>query len=159
VIGEESLEERRSELERSGEALALRLFVITALVALGLAAGTLLAYSFIMIRRRAYELAAIKALGASHALLVRSGRRELLALVGTGVVLGLVSGLVAASAALPALLGGTGADGPPPWFGPAWLPVLVLAAAVLALLALISDISARSTARRASPDLLRQVQE
>ena len=103
-----------------------------------------------MIRRRAYELAALKALGASHALLVRSGRRELLALVGAGVMLGLVSGLVAASAALPALLDVSGADAPPAWFGPAWLPVLALAAAVLGLLALIADVSARSTARRAT---------
>lgn len=159
VIGEESVAQRLSELERSGEALALRLFLITALIALGLAAGTLLAHSYIMIRRRAYELAALAALGASHRVLVRSGRRELLALVGVGVTLGLVSGLVAAGAALPALLDVSGADAPPAWFGPAWLPVLALVAAVLALLALIADISARSTARRATPDLLRQVQE
>jgi hypothetical protein len=159
VLGEESVDERLAELERSGEALALRLFAITALLALGLAAGTLLAQSFIMIRRRAYELAALKALGAPHALLVRSGRRELLALAGTGVALGIVSGLVAASSALPALLDASGVDGPPPWFGPAWVPVLVLAAMILVLLAVIADISARSTARRASPDLLRQVQE
>ena len=57
------------------------------------------------------------------------------------------------------LLDVSGIDGPPPWFGPAWVPVLVLAAVVLVLLAVIADISARSTARRASPDLLRQVQE
>jgi hypothetical protein len=159
VIGEESVTGRLAELERSGEALALRLFVITALVALGLAAGTLLAYSFIMIRRRAYELAALKALGASHGLLVRSGRRELLALAGTGVTLGLASGLVAAAVALPALLETSPADGAPTWFGPAWIPVLALTAVVLGVLVLIADISARSTARRATPDLLRTVQE
>ncbi len=159
VMAEESVDQRLSELERSSEALALRLFVITALIALGLAAGTLLAHSFIMIRRRAYELSALQALGASHALLVRSGRRELLALIGVGVALGLVSGLVAAGAALPALLDASGADAQPAWYGPAWLPVLVLTAAVLGLLAVISDVSARSTARRATPDLLRQVQE
>lgn len=159
ILGEESVDDRLEVLSRSGEALALRLFVITALVALGLAAGTLLAYSFIMIRRRAYELAALKALGADHALLVRSGRRELLVLVVSGVALGAVSGLAAASAALPALLAGTGIDGPPPWYGPAWTPVLLLLAATLLLLGLIADVSARSTARRASPDLLRQVQE
>lgn len=159
VIGEESVSQRLAELERSGEALALRLFVITALVAVGLAAGTLLAYSFIMIRRRAYELAALKALGASHALLVRTGRRELLALVCTGVALGLMSGLAAAAAALPTLLDASSTDGAQPWFGPAWLPVLALTAVILGALVLIADISARSTARRATPDLLRQVQE
>ncbi len=159
VIGEESVDGRLATLERGGEALALRLFVITALVSLALAAGTLLAYSLIMVRRRAYELAALKALGASAALLVRSGRRELLALAMTGVVLGLVSGLAAAAAALPALLTGVGVDGPPPWYGPAWVPVLLLTGATVVLLAVIADISARSTARRATPDLLRQVQE
>jgi hypothetical protein len=159
VIGEESIADRLATLERSGEALALRLFVITALVALGLAAGTLLAHAFIMIRRRAYELSALKALGASHALLVRSGRRELLVLGATGVVLGVVSGLAAAGAALPTLLGAARTDAPPAWFGPAWIPVLVLALGTLALLAVIADVSARRTARRATPDLLRQVQE
>jgi hypothetical protein len=159
ILGEESVDDRLEVLGRGGEALALRLFVITALVALGLAAGTLLAYSFIMIRRRAYELAALKALGATTGLLVRSGRRELLVLVTSGVVLGAVSGLVAASAALPALLAGTGIDGPPPWYGPAWTPVLLLLGATLVLLGVIADLSARSTARRATPDLLRQVQE
>jgi hypothetical protein len=159
ILGEESVDDRLEVLGRGGEALALRLFVVTALVALGLAAGTLLAYSFIMIRRRAYELAALKALGAPSALLVRSGRRELLVLVVSGVLLGAVSGLAAASAALPALLAGTGIDGPPPWYGPAWTPVLLLLGATLLLLGLIADISARSTARRASPDLLRQAQE
>jgi hypothetical protein len=37
--------------------------------------------------------------------------------------------------------------------------VLLLLGATLLLLGLIADISARSTARRASPDLLRQAQE
>jgi hypothetical protein len=159
VVAEDSVDERLAALERTGVALALRLFVITALVALGLAAGTLLAHSFIMIRRRAYELAALTALGASRPLIIRSARREVLVLVVTGVLLGLVSGLVAAAVALPALLGGTGADAPPPWFGPAWLPVLGLTVVTLLLLAVIADISARATARRATPDLLRQVQE
>lgn len=160
TIGDvESIEQRSSELDQGGAALALRLFLIAAVVALALGASTLLANAYVIIRRRAYELAALRALGAPRSALVRAGRREQVVLAFTGVALGAVSGLVAAGLAIPSLLGPATTDGPPPWYGPAWIAVAALIALVLVLLAVVADVGARRTTHRAVPELLRQVQE
>jgi hypothetical protein len=158
VVATESTQVREAELARSGPALALRLFLFAATVALVLGAGTLLANAYVVVRRRAYELAALSALGASRAVLARSARREQAVLALTGTLLGAFAGLLAAAFALPVLLSTTEA-GPPLWFGPAWLPVLALLVVVALLLAVVADLGARRTVRRAVPDLLRQVQE
>ena len=159
VISVESIAEREAQLDRGGGALSLRLFLLAALVALVLGAGTLLANAYVVIRRRAYELAALRAIGAPRSVLVRSARREQVTLALTGLALGAASGLVAAGFALPPLLESAGGDGPPLWYGPAWPPVIVLVAAVLVLLVVVADVGARRTVRRALPELLRQVQE
>ena len=159
VLSSETIAEREAQLGRDGNALALRLFLLAAVVALVLGAGTLLANAYVVIRRRAYELAALRALGASRHSLVRAARREQLVLALAGLVLGAASGLVAAFYALPPLLAVSGAGGPPPWYGPAWAPVVALLVVVLALLVIVADVGARRTVRRALPDLLRQVQE
>lgn len=159
VVREESLDSTQAELDRGGTALALRLFLLAALVALVLGAGTLLANAYVVIRRRAYELAALRAIGAPRSVLVRAARREQVALALTGVALGAGAGLVAAGIALPPLVDSAGADGPPLRYGPAWLPVLAVVAVILVVLAVVADVGARRTVRRAMPDLLRQVQE
>ena len=159
VVSVDSVEERLGELGRDSAALALRLFLVAALVALVIAAGTVLAGTYISARRRAYELAALRALGADTRVLVRSGRLEQLALAVTGTALGAVAGLVGAALTLPNLLMSASADYPASWFGPAWLPVLATVAGVVLLLALVAEVGARRTARLAQPDLLRAVQE
>jgi ABC-type antimicrobial peptide transport system permease subunit len=159
VVSSETIAQREEELSRDGNALALRLFLLAALIALVLGAGTLLANAYVVIRRRAYELAALRALGASRRSLVRAARREQLLLATAGVVLGAVSGLVAAQLALPPLLTVGGAEGPPSWFGPAWVPVAAVLLVILALLVVVADVGARRTVHRALPELLRQVQE
>jgi predicted lysophospholipase L1 biosynthesis ABC-type transport system permease subunit len=159
VLGAETVADRESELGRSGDALALRLFLIAALAALALGAGTLLAQAYVVLRRRAYELAALRTLGASRRDLIASGRREQLVLAAVGVGLGAVTGLVSAALALGPLLAGPDTPGPPVWLGPAWAAVLALIAAVLVALAVVADLGARRTVDRAQPDLLRQVQE
>lgn len=159
IVSTQSVDGRTAELDRSGTALALRLFLLAALVALVLGAGTLLANSYVVIRRRAYELAALRALGAPRSVLVRAARREQVVLALTGILLGAGAGLGAAAVALPPLIEASAADGPPLWYGPAWLPVLAVLVVVLVLLVVVSDIGARRTVRRALPELLRQVQE
>jgi len=159
IVSVDSMADREAELDRSGGALALRLFLLAAVVALILGAGTLLANAYVVIRRRAYELAALRALGAPRAMLIRSARREQITLALTGVALGAAAGLAAATFALPSLLETAGADGPPLWYGPAWTPVVALVLVVLALLVVVADVGARRTVRRALPELLRQVQE
>ena len=89
----------------------------------------------------------------------RSGRLEQLALVVVGVALGAVAGLVGAAVTLPNLLRSASADNASPWFGPAWLPVLLTIGGILLLLGLVAEVGARRTARLAQPDLLRAVQE
>jgi hypothetical protein len=159
VVAVDSVEDRLSVLGRDSAALALRLFVVAALVALLIAAGTVLAGTYITARRRAYELAAMRSLGADHHVLVHSGRLEQLALAFTGTALGAAAGLLGAAVTLPNLLMSASADYPAPWFGPAWLPVLATTVGVLLLLGLVAEIGARRTARLAQPDLLRAVQE
>jgi putative ABC transport system permease protein len=159
VISVESISETEAKLDRGGGALALRLFLLAALVALVLGAGTLLANAYVVIRRRAYELAALRAIGAPRSVLIKSARREQVTLALTGLALGAASGLVAAGFALPSLLDAAGGDGPPLWYGPAWAPVAVLVVSVLVLLVVVADVGARRTVRRALPELLRQVQE
>jgi ABC-type antimicrobial peptide transport system permease subunit len=153
------VDERLAELGRGSAALALRLFLIAAIVALVIASGTVLAGTYISARRRAYELAAMRALGATNQVLVRSGRLEQLALTLIGTALGLTAGLVGAAITLPNLLSSASVDNPVRWFGPAWLPVLATIAGVLLLLGLVAEVGARRTARLAQPDLLRAVQE
>ncbi|MBK9739255.1 MAG: hypothetical protein IPO93_07040 [Actinobacteria bacterium] len=159
VLAVESVDERLSELALGSDALALRLFLVAAVVALMIAAGTLLAGTYITARRRAYELAAMRSLGADQGVLVRSGRLEQVALAFIGTALGLVAGLVGAAITLPNLLMSVTDVHPAPWFGPAWLPVLATIVGVLLLLGLVAEVGARRTARLAQPDLLRAVQE
>ena len=159
VIAVDSVDARLGELSRGSAALALRLFLLAALVAFAIAAGTVLAGTYINARRRAYELAAMRSLGAAQRVLVQSGRLEQLALAVTGTALGVVAGLLGAAITLPNLLMSTSADYPAPWFGPAWLPVLGTVAVVLLLLGLVAEVGARRTARLAQPDLLRAEQE
>ncbi|HET7899892.1 MAG TPA: ABC transporter permease [Candidatus Nanopelagicales bacterium] len=158
VVSTESVATTEESLARSGPALALRLFLLAAVVALVLGAGTLLANAYVVIRRRAYELAALRALGADRRVLVRSARREQVVLALTGTLLGAVAGLVAAGFALEALIGAD-ASGLPVWLGPAWTPVVALLLVVLVALVVVADIGARRTVRGAVPELLRQVQE
>ena len=101
----------------------------------------------------------MRSLGADQRVLVRSGRLEQLALAITGTAIGAAAGLIGAAVTLPNLLSSASADYPSPWFGPAWLPVLVTIAGVLLLLGLVAEVGARRTARLAQPDLLRAVQE
>jgi hypothetical protein len=159
IVSVESIADREAQLDRGSGALALRLFLLAALVALVLGAGTLLANAYVVIRRRAYELAALRAIGAPRSVLIRSARREQVTLALTGLALGAASGMVAAGFALPPLLEKAGADGPPLWYGPAWTPVVGLVAVVFVLLVVVADVGARRTVRRALPELLRQVQE
>lgn len=160
VLSTESLSERRAALQRDGTALALRLYLVAALLAVLLAGGAVLTSSYVAARRRSYELAALRMLGAPRRTLVAAGVREQLALVGAGVLLGLVTGLAAAAVTLPALpaVAGSSVLGPPPTFATAWLPVLGVVAALLAVVGLLAHLAARRTVRLAVVERLREAQ-
>ncbi|MGN6244722.1 MAG: ABC transporter permease, partial [Motilibacteraceae bacterium] len=160
VLSTESLADRRAALERDGTALALRLYLVAALLAVLLAGGAVLTSSYVAARRRSYELAALRMLGAPRRTLVAAGVREQLALVGAGVLLGLVTGLAAAAVTLPALpaVAGSSVLGPPPTFATAWLPVLGVVAVLLAVVGVLAHLAARRTVRLAVVDRLREAQ-
>ena len=159
VTRTESLADRIAVLDRDGTALALRLFLVSAATALVLAAGTLLASAYVAARRRSYELAALRTLGASHGVLVRAGRREQLALGAVGALVGTLAGATAATLALPALdrLSGSG-DGPSLGYAPAWGALAVLLVVTMVVLAVLADLGARRAVHLAVPDRLREVQ-
>ncbi|MGN6332517.1 MAG: FtsX-like permease family protein [Motilibacteraceae bacterium] len=160
VLSTESLADTRAALERDGTALALRLYLVAALLAVLLAGGAVLTSSYVAARRRSYELAALRMLGAPKRTLVAAGVREQLALVGAGVLLGLATGLAAAAVTLPALpaVAGSSILGPPPTFATAWLPVLGVVAVLLAVVGLLAHLAARRTVRLAVVDRLREAQ-
>jgi putative ABC transport system permease protein len=90
-------------LRQQGPALALQLFLFASFAcsALALAAAALaLAAAG---RRRSFEMAALLAVGVRRGSLLRACVVEQLLLLGTGVLLGVASGLVGAAIALPAV--------------------------------------------------------
>jgi ABC-type lipoprotein release transport system permease subunit len=154
----ESLAERRAELDRDGTALALLLFLVAAVVATVLSTGTVLALSYVSGRRRSYELAALRSLGAPTRVLVRAGRREQVFLVVVGVLLGTVTGVAATLATLTALPAITGAGRAPVERAPEPLPVVLFVVAVLALVTVVAHLGARHVVAGARADLLRESQ-
>jgi hypothetical protein len=159
INGTESVAARRHQLDREGTALALGIFLVAALAAVLLAGGALLATTTAAARRRSYELASLRVLGARDRVLVAASRRELLALVLVAVVVGAVCGLVGARLVIPTL---PAVDGEGSLvhanYGPAWLAVLAVAVAVLAVGWLVAQVSARRTVRLAMLDRLREAE-
>ncbi|MGN6087892.1 MAG: FtsX-like permease family protein [Actinomycetales bacterium] len=156
----ESLREVRAALDRDGTALSLWLYLVAALLSVALAGGAVLTAAYVSARRRSYELAALRMLGAPRRLLIGAGVREQLLLVGTGLALGLLTGLLAAKLTLPELpaIRGTAGDGPPPQFATAWLPVLGVVLAVLVVVGTLALLATRRTVRLAALDRLREAQ-
>jgi putative ABC transport system permease protein len=91
----------RTVLDHSGPAFADGLFLVAAAAATLLALGATVLGGIITARRRAYELAALEAVGVSRRTLRRSTAAEQGVLLGTGIVVGLVAGLGGSVLALP----------------------------------------------------------
>jgi ABC-type antimicrobial peptide transport system permease subunit len=153
------LAERRAELDREGPALALLLFLVAALTALVLAVIAVATTVHIGARNRAYEIAALRTLGVRRRSLVAAVRREQLAFLGGGVVLGAVTGLAGAVLALPRLPLAAGAvNGPPPDYSPAWALLAALLLVAVALVVLVAHVAALLLVKAGVPELLREVQ-
>lgn len=105
---------RRSEIDREGTALGLDLMLAGAGAAVLLALAGVVATWWSAARRRAYEVAALRALGVSSSSLRRAGVVENAVLLGCGVVIGAATGLACAELVLPVLpLTGDTGSGPP----------------------------------------------
>lgn len=94
---------RLAALRQQGPALALRLFMFASFACSALAlAAAALAFAAAG-RRRSFEMAALLAVGVRRASLLRACVSEQIVLLGTGLVLGVVPGLIGAAVALPAV--------------------------------------------------------
>lgn len=157
IVDTRTTAERRRELDRTGPALGLLLFGFSAAAGAVLATGVTAVAIYVTGRQRSYELAAMLAVGTPRRDLLRSCVGEQLIVVGSGLVLGVGAGLVAAWLALPAIPEFPDAGGSPPLqFTP---HVLALGAFLLFLagvVTLTASVAARLLLRSARPVRLRE---
>jgi putative ABC transport system permease protein len=150
-------QQRQTQLGRQGPALALVLLTACAVAAALLAAGATALAVAVTGRRRAYELAALRAVGVSRASLQRSCVGEQLMLLGTGLVLGVPAGLVAAHLALPSIPEYSDATAIPLDFSLPAAALAVFVVAVALLLVVTAVVAGRVLMAHAVPSRLREV--
>jgi len=147
---------RRSLLDRTAPALGLELFAYAGVLAALLAAAATAVALYLSGRRRAFEMAAMLAVGVPRRSLLVAAVAEQLLVLGTALVLGVLGGLAAATLVLPAVPELPDPGPPDLRYAPhvgglvlflAGLTVVVLATAVCAALGLI---------RQARPGVLRE---
>jgi hypothetical protein len=151
--------DRTAQLARQGPALALLLLVACAVVGAVLAAGATALAVAVTGRRRSFELAALAAVGVPRRSLLRSCTGEQLILLGTGFLLGIPSGIVAARVALPAIPEYSDTT-PVPMSYAAHVGVLVaFATVVFVLLVVVAAVAGRALMRAAVPTRLREAEQ
>jgi ABC-type antimicrobial peptide transport system permease subunit len=150
----------RRALDHSGPAFADGLFLVAAVAATVLALGATVLGGIITARRRAYELAALEAVGVSRRTLRRSTAAEQGILLGAGILVGLATGLGGSVLALPSTpFFVDDSVGPPTEHG---LPYGLLALLVGALLvaSVVTCLAvARFVSRQATAGRLREAQQ
>ena len=143
-------------MNRGGLALAYLFFLFAAGAAAVLAIGAAVFSVFMTSRRRAFELAVLRAIGVPNRALLRSLLGEQLLVLGPGVALGILAGLVGALMALPSVPEfASTAGGPPVALVFSVLPIVGMVVALVALLAVASGLASAATLRLASWDRLR----
>jgi hypothetical protein len=153
-----SVSGRETVLARQGPALALLLLLACAVAGAALAVGGTAISISASSRRRSYEIAALRAVGVSRRSLLRASVLEQLLLLGTGVLLGLPTGLIAARLAMPVIP--EFADHTPISFDytPQALPTTLFAGAFVVLLTVTALIAARALIGIAVPARLREAE-
>ncbi|WP_163509478.1 FtsX-like permease family protein [Fodinicola acaciae] len=156
-VDEQSYAGRLAELDQQGPTLALRLYLVAAVAALLLAAGSLAVAAYLDGRVRAYEFGVLRLTGVSRPSLRRAARIEQLVPAVIGCVAGVVAGALGALLALPAVP--VFSDSPAyPRLDYVPGPVWPVAAAVLALVVL-AVVAALVAARSERGGTIRRVQE
>jgi ABC-type antimicrobial peptide transport system permease subunit len=131
-----------------GLGLAYRFFVFAAGAAALLAVATTILTFFLNARRRAFELAVLRALGVPTKTLQRSLIAEQALVLVPGLLLGIVAALIAALVALAAVPEfGSNSGQPPLQLALPALPLLALAVALLVVLSLAAVVAALITVR------------
>lgn len=150
---------RRAVLGRQGPALALLLFLCVAGLAALLAAGATVVSVYLAGRRRAFELAAMSAIGVPRGQLLRACLGEQLLLLCTGIGIGIAAGAAGAALALPSMpIYSDGVTVPPLHFLPAPAPVGGFLFSAAALIASTGAVAAVLLVRSARPARLREAQ-
>jgi putative ABC transport system permease protein len=147
---------RVTVLGRQAPALALLLLLACAIAGAVLAVGGTAISISANGRRRSYEIAALQAVGTSRGSLLAASVAEQLLLLGTAVLLGVPTGLLAARLAMPVIP--EFADHTPITlrYTPQWGPTLAFAGAFVLLLAITAFIAAWGLLRIAVPARLRE---
>ena len=151
-----SVSQRTAVLGREGPALALLLLLGCAIAGTVLAIGGTAISVSASSRRRSYELAALQAVEVPRGALLRAGIIEQLLLLGTAVVLGVPSGLLAALLALPAIPEFSDATAVQLHYGAPPLPVALFVLTFVALLVGTAVVASRSLIQVAVPNRLRE---
>lgn len=150
----------RPALDHSGPAFADSLFLISALAAIVLAIGATAVGRVLSIRRRAYEVAALEAVGVSRRTLRTATAAEQGSVFGIGLLVGLIAGLVGSRLALPSTpVFVNTSTGPPLVLGLPWTLLDALTVGLVVVFVAVSFAIAWLVERAATPSQLRGAQQ
>jgi putative ABC transport system permease protein len=147
---------RITALGHQGPALALALLLACAIAAAVLAMGAMATAIAASGQRRAFELAALRVLGVSRGALTRATILEQVALLGSAMLLGVPSGVVAALVAMPVIP--QFSDSSPLHLADTIkaLPIVVVVAVFVLVLLVTAVAAGTSLVRNAVPSRLRE---
>ncbi len=149
---------RVTVLGRQAPALALLLLLACAIAGAILAVGGTAISISANGRRRSYEIAALQAVGTSRRSLLVASVSEQLLLLGTAVLLGVPTGLLAARLAMPVIPEFSDHTPIRLRYTPQWAPTLAFAGGFVLLLTITAVIAAWSLLRIAVPSRLRETE-
>jgi hypothetical protein len=159
VEGERRASQREEEFGRQAPSLGMLLFLVGAGVAAVLAAGGTLLDLYLLGRRRAFELAAMRAIGVRRLTLAAGVLIEQAMVLGAGVVFGVAGGLLAVRLVLPAVpLYSDRPVFPPVLLAPDPRPLGLLLVALVAAVGTGIGLATALLLRSAVPDRLREAQ-
>jgi putative ABC transport system permease protein len=159
VEGERRASQREELLGRQAPSLGMLLFLVGAGVAALLAAGGTMLDLYLLGRRRAFELAAMRAIGVRRLTLAAGVLIEQALVLGAGVVFGVAGGLLAVRLVLPAVpLYSDRPVFPPVLLAPDPRPLGLLLAALVAAVGAGICLATALLVRSAVPDRLREAQ-
>jgi hypothetical protein len=146
-------------LGRQGPALSLILLLACAIVGSVVSIGGTAISIAASSRRRSFEMAALRVVGVGSAALYRAALLEQLMLLGTAVVLGVPSGVLAAWLAMPAIPEFSDSTPVMLQYAPDAVPIVAFAAVFCLLVLLTAAGASQLVARAARPGRLREAEE
>ena len=157
ILSTQSAAEQTALYSRQGPALAILLFLAGACLGALLAAGGAMLNLHLTGRRRTYELAAMSAIGVRRRTLLASLYAEQAVLLVFGIGVGVVAGVVGAVLALPSVPEFADQPSAPPMlYGLHTVPVFLVVAVAVVVLAFVVAISSVNLLRVSRFDQLRE---